>query len=64
VGAGLLSSCGELERFRDEARLVPFVAEEVVETDYDPTRYQETLFVLPGSEALRAVVAKALRELC
>jgi phenylalanine-4-hydroxylase len=64
VGAGLLSSCGELERFAERARLVPFRAEEVVETDYDPTRYQETLFVLPGAEALAAVVGQALRALC
>jgi phenylalanine-4-hydroxylase len=63
IGAGLLSSCGELERFRDEARLVPFDAEEVVETEYDPTRYQDTLFVLPSLGALETVVARTLRDL-
>jgi phenylalanine-4-hydroxylase len=63
VGAGLLSSCGELERFH-QASLVPFVAEEVVETDYDPTHYQKTLFVLPSPEALGSVVTKVLWRLC
>ncbi len=64
VGAGLLSSCGELESFAARAHLVPFRTEEIVETDYDPTRYQETLYILPSSETLEAVVMRALRALC
>lgn len=43
-GAGLLSSFGELGRFETEARLLPFDAEAVAGTPYDPTAYQGTLF--------------------
>jgi phenylalanine-4-hydroxylase len=62
VGAGLLSSCDELEGFAARARLRPFRAEEVFETEYDPTRYQETLFVLPGGERLEPALLDALRR--
>ncbi len=44
-GAGLLSSYGELGRFEKEARLVPLDLGRVVDTPFDPTQYQETLFV-------------------
>lgn len=63
VGAGLLSSGGELERFWREAQIVPFRAEEVIETDYDPTRYQETLYVFPAWEAFAPLIARTLERL-
>lgn len=44
-GAGLLSSFGEVERFQKEAELRPFDVEDMVETPYDPTDYQNTIFV-------------------
>jgi phenylalanine-4-hydroxylase len=47
-GAGLLSSFGELGRFEREARLVPLDIGRVVETPFDPTTYQATLFVAPS----------------
>lgn len=57
-GAGLLSSFGELGRFEREERLAEWDVEEIAETPYDPTRYQERLFVAPGFEQLtREVLA-------
>jgi phenylalanine-4-hydroxylase len=44
-GAGLLSSFGELERIQGQARLLPWNVEQVAAAPYDPTRYQDTLFV-------------------
>lgn len=51
-GAGLLSSFGELGRFEREARLVPFEIGRVIETPFDPTSYQDTLFVARSFEDL------------
>src|SRR5262245_9199411 len=63
LGAGLLSSTGELEAFSGRARLEPFRAEQVVEFDYDPTCYQETLFVLPDGRRLGETITRALCQL-
>jgi phenylalanine-4-hydroxylase len=56
VGAGLLSSFGELGRFEREAALVPFDLEIIARTSFDPTQYQSTLFVAPSEEALLATL--------
>ncbi|MEO8036859.1 MAG: phenylalanine 4-monooxygenase [Acidobacteriota bacterium] len=47
-GAGLLSSFGELGRFETEERLQEFDVETIADTPYDPTQYQQRLFVAPG----------------
>lgn len=52
VGAGLLSSFGELGRFEREAKLVPLDLDVVVRTSFDPTQYQSTLFVAASEDAL------------
>ena len=44
-GAGLLSSFGELGRFKAEARIEPFDIAHIVATPYDPTDYQRVLFL-------------------
>jgi phenylalanine-4-hydroxylase len=55
-GAGLLSSFGELERFQTHARLVPLNIEQMTARPYDPTVYQEVLFVAPSfPDAVRTV---------
>jgi phenylalanine-4-hydroxylase len=55
-GAGLLSSFGELERFQTQAKLVPLNIEQMISKPYDPTVYQEVLFVAPSfREAVRTV---------
>src|SRR6185369_8775992 len=51
-GAGLLSSFGELGRFERDARLVPLDIDRVIETPFDPTSYQETLFVAPSFDRM------------
>lgn len=58
VGAGLLSSFGELGRFESEEALQPWNVETIAETPYDPTAYQRQLFVAPGfDEMIRDVHA-------
>lgn len=58
VGAGLLSSFGELGRFEQEATLQPFDLEVIGRTPFDPTQYQATLFVAESeAELLRALEA-------
>ena len=51
-GAGLLSSFGELGRFESEEGLAPWDVDAIAATPYDPTRYQETLFVAPSFERM------------
>jgi phenylalanine-4-hydroxylase len=52
VGAGLLSSFGELGRFETEAHLKPFDLSVVARTDFDPTQYQPQLFVADSEQVL------------
>src|SRR5687768_3726469 len=54
-GAGILSSTSEIPfsvRSADVRRR-PFVTDEVIETDYDPSRMQDHLFVIPSYAWLR-----------
>ena len=60
VGAGLLSSFGELGRFETAARLEPFTIEAVSTTSFDPTQYQSTLFVAESEDALLGTLAEWL----
>jgi phenylalanine-4-hydroxylase len=62
LGAGLLSSFGELQRFETESELVPFDVEEIVETPYDPTAYQARLFLAPSFERLALDVIARLEK--
>jgi phenylalanine-4-hydroxylase len=55
IGAGLLSSFGELGRFETEAEKLPFDLETIAATPFDPTDYQRRLFVAAD---LDEVVAK------
>ncbi len=54
-GAGILSSTGEIpfSLFSQDVRRKPFVTDEVIETDYDPSRMQDHLFVIPSYAFLR-----------
>jgi phenylalanine-4-hydroxylase len=54
VGAGLLSSYGELGRFADSAELRPFSVAAVASTPFDPTNYQAALFVAESADAMFA----------
>ena len=57
-GAGILSSTGEIpfSLFSKEVRRKPFVTDEVIETDYDPSRMQDHLFIIPSFGSLRAEI--------
>jgi phenylalanine-4-hydroxylase len=61
-GAGLLSSFGELGRFETEERLEPWDVETIAATPYDPSRYQETLFVAPSFGTMAGDVLSFLGE--
>ena len=52
VGAGLLSSFGELGSFGENAELRSLDCDEAASIPYDPTRYQELLFVSPSFEKM------------
>ena len=53
-GAGILSSIGEIPfSLSTSVEHRPFVTDEVIETDYDPSRMQELLFVIPSFQFLR-----------
>jgi phenylalanine-4-hydroxylase len=54
-GSGILSSTREIpySLFSPEVTREPFVTSTVIETDYDPSRMQDHLFVAPSFEFLR-----------
>jgi len=52
VGAGLLSSVGEIRRLDGGVDLRPFDPAEAAATPYDPTHYQPRLFVAAGLDAM------------
>jgi phenylalanine-4-hydroxylase len=57
-GAGILSSLGEIPfSLSASVERRPFVTAEVIETDYDWSRMQELLFVIPSFSVLRREVA-------
>jgi len=62
VGAGLLSSFGELGRFDSSAELKPFDVDEIVATPYDPTDYQKRLFIAPSFEQMALAVIARLEK--
>ena len=63
-GAGLLSSFGELGRFESEEPLLPWNVETIANTPYDPTHYQENLFVAPAFDAVVDDVIRWLATSC
>lgn len=62
-GAGILSSTGEIPfSLSAQVERRPFVTEEVIATDYDPSRMQERLFVIPSFQFLRQEVEQLVRR--
>ena len=63
-GAGILSSTSEIpfSLFSNEVRRRPFVTDEVIETDYDPSRMQDHLFVIPSFAWLRKEIEDLVRR--
>lgn len=62
-GAGILSSTGEIP-FSLSAKVErrPFVTDEVIATDYDPSRMQDLLFIIPSYAFLRHEVEQLVRR--
>jgi phenylalanine-4-hydroxylase len=63
-GAGILSSTGEIpfSLFSKDVTRRPFVTDEVIETDYDPSRMQDHLFVIPSFAWLRSEIEGLVRR--
>ena len=55
-GSGILSSYGELGRSMTHPNLRPFSISEVAATPYEPTDYQQILFVVPSLEELSEIL--------
>jgi phenylalanine-4-hydroxylase len=63
-GAGILSSTGEIpySLFSPEVTRRPFVTDVVIETDYDPSRMQDRLFIAPSLPFLRRELEGLVRR--
>lgn len=64
-GAGILSSTGEIPNslFSKEVKREPFVTDTVIQTDYDPSRMQDHLFIAPSFVFLRREIESLIRRL-
>jgi phenylalanine-4-hydroxylase len=63
-GAGILSSTGEIpySLLSAEVARQPFVTETVINTDYDPSRMQDHLFIAPSLTFLRRELETLVRR--
>jgi phenylalanine-4-hydroxylase len=62
-GAGILSSTGEIPfSLSADVEHRPFVTDEVIETDYDPSRMQDLLFIIPSFGFLRREVERLVQR--
>jgi phenylalanine-4-hydroxylase len=62
-GAGILSSTGEIPfSFSADVKRRPFLTSEVIETDYDPSRMQDQLFIIPSFAFLRREIEQLVKR--
>jgi phenylalanine-4-hydroxylase len=62
-GAGILSSTGEIPfSLSGQVKRSPFVTDEVITTDYDPSRMQDRLFIIPSFAFLRREIEQLVRR--
>src|SRR5207244_4126219 len=62
-GAGILSSTGEIPfSLSAEVKRRPFVTDDVIKTDYDPSRMQDQLFVIPSFTYLRREIEQLVKR--
>ncbi len=63
-GAGILSSTGEIPNslFSKDVTRQPFVTDVVINTDYDPSRMQDRLFIAPSFPFLRRELEQLVRR--
>jgi phenylalanine-4-hydroxylase len=63
-GAGILSSTGEIPfSLSSDVKRRPFITNEVIETDYDPSRMQDQLFIIPSFAFLRRELEQLVKRL-
>jgi phenylalanine-4-hydroxylase len=63
-GAGILSSTGEIPfSLSGDVKRRPFVTNQVIETDYDPSRMQDQLFIIPSFAFLRRELEELVKRL-
>jgi phenylalanine-4-hydroxylase len=63
-GAGILSSTGEIPfSLSSDVKRRPFITNEVIESDYDPSRMQDLLFVIPSFAFLRRELEQLVKRL-
>jgi phenylalanine-4-hydroxylase len=62
-GAGILSSTGEIPfSLSSDVRHRRFVTDEVIQTDYDPSRMQDLLFIIPSFAFLRREIEQLVKR--
>jgi phenylalanine-4-hydroxylase len=62
-GAGILSSTGEIPfSLSTSVKRRPFVTDEVIATDYDPSRMQDQLFIIPSFVFLRREIERLVKR--
>src|SRR5687768_10037133 len=63
-GAGILSSTGEIpfSLYSSDVSRRPFVTDEVIETDYNPSRMQDHVFIIPSFAWLRGEIEGLVRR--
>jgi phenylalanine-4-hydroxylase len=63
-GAGILSSTGEIPYsvLSPDVKREPFVTDTVINTDYDPSRMQNHLFIAPSLPFLRGELERLVRQ--
>lgn len=64
-GAGILSSTGEIPNslYSKDVQREPFVTDVVINTDYDPSRMQDHLFIAPSFPFLRSELTALVKRL-
>jgi len=62
-GAGIMSSTGEIPfSLSKDVEHRPFVTDQVIETDYDPSRMQDLLFIIPSFAFLRHEIEQLVKR--
>jgi phenylalanine-4-hydroxylase len=62
-GAGIMSSTGEIPfSLSNDVEHRPFVTDDVIKTDYDPSRMQDLLFIIPSFAFLRREIEQLVKR--
>ncbi len=62
-GAGILSSTGEIPfSLSNEVERRPFITDDVINSDYDPSKMQDLLFIIPSFVYLRREIEQLIKR--